>query len=88
MKMYWGVDVQLQASLAFTLDGGEWSASHSGHFTPRGRAHSTHWIGGWIGLRAGLDTVAKRQNPCLSNAGHPPHSLVSMLTELPWLLDF
>jgi hypothetical protein len=23
---------------------------------PRGRTPGTHWIGGWVGLRAGLDT--------------------------------
>jgi hypothetical protein len=29
------------------LDGGEWSASRPGRFTPRERAHGTHRIGGW-----------------------------------------
>jgi len=42
-------------SLTLTLVGGEWSASRSGRFTPRERAPSTHWIGGWVGPRAGLD---------------------------------
>jgi hypothetical protein len=28
-------------------------------FTPRERTLGTHWIGGWVGLRAGLDTEAK-----------------------------
>jgi hypothetical protein len=36
------------------LDGGEWSASLPGRFTP-----GTHWIGGWVGSRAGLDAVNK-----------------------------
>jgi len=40
--------------------GGEWSASCLGRFTPRERAPDTHWIGGWVGHRAGLDAVAKR----------------------------
>jgi hypothetical protein len=38
-------------------------------FTP-----STHWIGGWVGLRAGLDTEARRKTLCScreSNPGHP-----------------
>jgi len=26
---------------------------------------STHWIGDWVGPRAGLDVVAKGKNPCL-----------------------
>jgi hypothetical protein len=40
------------------LDGSEWSASHRGHaFTLY--PSSIHWIGGWVGLRAGLDTEAR-----------------------------
>jgi len=26
---------------------------------PRERTPGTHWIGGWVGLRAGLDTEAR-----------------------------
>jgi len=26
-------------------------------------AHRTHWIGGWVGPRAGVDTVVNRKNP-------------------------
>jgi hypothetical protein len=53
-------------SLTSVLDGGEWSASHLGRFTPRERAPGTHWIGDWVGLRAGLDAVVKRKilSPC------------------------
>jgi hypothetical protein len=42
------------ASPFFTsaLDGGEWSASHPGRFTP-----STNWVGGWVGPKADLDAV-------------------------------
>jgi hypothetical protein len=39
-----------------TLDRGEWSASCPGRFIP-----STHWIGGWVDLRAGLDAVVERR---------------------------
>jgi hypothetical protein len=35
--------------------GGEWSASRLGRFTTGERSHGTHWIGGWLGSRAGLD---------------------------------
>jgi hypothetical protein len=50
-------------SLASALDGGEWSASRPGRFTPRERAPGTHWIGGWVGPRAVLDAVVKRKIP-------------------------
>jgi hypothetical protein len=43
------------------LDGGEWSASRPGRFTPGLRVPGTHWIGGWEGPRADLDAVAKRK---------------------------
>jgi hypothetical protein len=26
---------------------------------PEGRVHGTHWIGGWVDLRAGLDDLEK-----------------------------
>jgi hypothetical protein len=38
-------------SLTSALDGGEWSASRPGHFTPRERVPGTHWIGGWVSPR-------------------------------------
>jgi hypothetical protein len=37
----------------------ERSASCIGHFTPGERAPGTHWIGGWVGLRAGLVDMEK-----------------------------
>jgi hypothetical protein len=49
-------------SLTSALDGGEWSASRPGRFTPRERAPGTRWIGGWVGPRAVLDAVVKRNN--------------------------
>jgi hypothetical protein len=36
--------------LTSIVDGGEWTASRL----------FTHWIGGWAGLRADVDAVAKR----------------------------
>jgi hypothetical protein len=50
-------------SLTSTLDGGKWSASCHGRFTPRERTPGTHWIGGWLGTRAGLDAMVKRKIP-------------------------
>jgi hypothetical protein len=45
--------------------GGEQSASHPGHFTPRERDPCIHWIKGWVGPRASLDMVSKRKIPSL-----------------------
>jgi hypothetical protein len=47
--------------LTSALDGGEWSVSRTGRFTPGERARGTHWIGGWMGPRGGLDAVEKRK---------------------------
>jgi hypothetical protein len=33
----------------------EWPASRPGCFTPEERAPGTHWIGGWVGPRSGLE---------------------------------
>jgi hypothetical protein len=53
------------------LDGGEWSVSPLGNFTPRETALFTHWIGGWVNPRTGLDAAKKRKFlPCReSNPG-------------------
>jgi hypothetical protein len=61
MKAYEGVDVQIHNFLTLALVAGEWSASRLGRFTPEERALDTHWIGGWVGPRAGLDDMEKRK---------------------------
>jgi hypothetical protein len=61
MKTYGGMDVYVQVFLTSALFGGEWSASYSDRFTPGERAPGTHWIGGWVDPRAGLDDVEKRK---------------------------
>jgi hypothetical protein len=63
MEAYWGVEVQLHTFLTSALDGGEWSTSRLGCFDPRERAPGTHWIGSWVGPRAGLDAVEKGKIP-------------------------
>jgi hypothetical protein len=47
--------------LTSALDGGEWSASRPGRFTPGEIVPGTHWIGGWAGPGAGLDAMEKRK---------------------------
>jgi len=60
--------------LTSALDGGEWSASRSGHFTPSERAPGTHWLGGWVGPRAGLNAVVRRKIPSPSRHSNPRSS--------------
>jgi hypothetical protein len=61
MKVYWGI-----ASIApRILDPGtrwRWVVRPS-RFTLRERTPRTHWIGGWVGLRAVLDAVMERKIP-------------------------
>jgi hypothetical protein len=61
MKAYGGVDIHIRIFLTAALAGGHWSDSHTCHFTPGERGPGTHWIGSWVGLRAGLDDVEKRK---------------------------
>jgi len=41
------------------LNGGDWSAPRPDRFTTGERSHNTHWMGGWVGLRVGMDAVVK-----------------------------
>jgi hypothetical protein len=73
MKTYGVVEVQLHSFLTLALDGGEWSASRPCRFTYGERAPA-----GWVGPRASLDAVAKRQihHPWReSNPGHAARNL-------------
>jgi hypothetical protein len=57
------------------FDGGEWSASSPGRASPPGKGPPVpHWIGGCVGLRAGMDKEARGTILCFcwdSNPGHP-----------------
>jgi hypothetical protein len=61
MKVYGGVDVYIHIFFTSALVGGQWSASRPCRFTLRERSLGTHWIGGWVGPRAGLDDVEKKK---------------------------
>jgi hypothetical protein len=71
MKMHGGVEVQLHAFLTSAVDGDDWSASRPGRFTPGERIPGNHWIGSWVGLRIGLDTVPKRKENQLPSGIEP-----------------
>jgi hypothetical protein len=49
--------------LTSALVGDKWSASPPGRFIPRERTPGTHYIGGWVDSRAGLDDVGKILDP-------------------------
>jgi hypothetical protein len=55
------MDVEIHIFLTSALVGGEWSASRPGRFTSGEIAPGTHWIGGWLGSREGLNDVEKRK---------------------------
>jgi hypothetical protein len=74
MEAYGGVDVQIHIFLTSALAGSEWSASRPGRYTI-----GTHWMGGWVDLRVGLDVVEKRKfltqpGLHLRSLGRPAHS--------------
>lgn len=91
MKAYGGVDIQLHPFLTLLRDGGEWSDSHPGHFTPGDMVPSTHWIGGWVGTRATADTAEMCPVPATDQTTIlqlPAHSLFTTYTNyavpFPW----
>jgi hypothetical protein len=74
MKKYSGMEVQLHAFLTSALDGSDWL--QPGRFPLRERASVTHWIGGWVAPRTGLDALAKGKIPYPSRdskPGRPAH---------------
>jgi hypothetical protein len=77
--------------LTLALDGGQLSASRPGRALSRKRNPDAHRIGGWVGLRACLDTGTRQKNPS-SLPGIEPRasSLYSDTTpaELPDLVPF
>jgi hypothetical protein len=72
MKTFGGVDVEIQVFLSLELVGDERSASRPGRFTLGEKAPGTHWIGGWVGPRTGLDDERKRKFLTLPGPEHRP----------------
>jgi hypothetical protein len=68
-------------SLISALDGGEWSDSCIGRFTPRERAPGIHWIGGWVGPRAVLDAVVMRKIPIPRQESNPRTPIVQIVAQ-------
>jgi hypothetical protein len=68
-------------SLTSALDGGEWSASRPGRFTPREITSGTHWIGCWVGPRIVLDAVVKRKIPSPRRESNPRTPIVQPVAQ-------
>jgi hypothetical protein len=62
-------------------DGGERSPSRPCSFTPGERVPGTHWIGGWIGPRSGLDTVEKTKSFTAGNRTSAVQSVARRYTD-------
>jgi hypothetical protein len=78
MESYWESGGIAPRILISALDEGEWLASRPAGFTPTGRAPGTHWIGGWVGPRAGMDALVKKfpAHAGTRTSDHPARSLV------------
>jgi hypothetical protein len=63
VKTYWGWSYSTTHSLTSALEGGEWSASRSGRFTPAKEPPHTHWMGDWVGPSSRLEAVWRRESP-------------------------
>jgi hypothetical protein len=68
----WGSESIAPPFFASAIDGGERSASHSCRFTTGERIPGTHWLRGWVGPMADLNTVentsmlhCRESNPAL-----------------------
>jgi hypothetical protein len=56
-----GVEVYLHSFLTSALDVGELSASHTCRFNLGERNFDSHWKGGWVSPRAGVNAEARRK---------------------------
>jgi hypothetical protein len=63
--------------LTSALDEGEWSASRPSRSLRPGKDPGTHWIGGWVRLRAGLDAEATGKVLCLCRVSSPGRPVCS-----------
>jgi hypothetical protein len=70
----WGSRCTDSHFLDLGIVGGEWSASRPGRCTPGEIASGTHWRGGWVDPRAGLDDMEKILDPTGTRTPTPQSS--------------
>jgi hypothetical protein len=77
MEAFGGEEVQLLLILDLgTRWGWVVSVTPRPRFYPRGKDPGTHCTGGWVGLRAGLDTEARRKILCPRRGSNPDRPVV------------
>ena len=72
----------LYYSMTAALEGGQWSAARPGR-TYRRKRPGTHFIGGWVGPRAGLDGRKISSPPGFYPGPSSPQSIVIPSTDYP-----
>jgi hypothetical protein len=76
--------VRRYSSYSFTmsaLDRGEWSASRRGRVLTGERTPGSYCTGGWVGLRAGLDTEVRGKILCPCRGSNPNHTVVQSVVK-------
>jgi hypothetical protein len=77
------IGVKFLSFLTLALNGGEWPVLRYGCSIPGKTASDTHWIGGWVSPRGGLDVIDKKKKYFAPTGFRTPdrlaHSLVNLL---------
>jgi hypothetical protein len=82
-----GVEVQLHAFLTSARNRDEWLGSCNSCFTQVARAICIHGIGGWVGLSAGQDMMAKKKI-YVPAGNRTPVTLIRFSQSTLWNLKF
>jgi len=78
-KDIWGITSIASPTLKISDTIEKWSVSHPCHFIPRETANTIHRIQGWVGLRANLGIVEKKEVPCPCLESNPDSSLIEII---------
>jgi hypothetical protein len=69
-------DIARTHSRPLALDGGEWAVACPGRALSGDRTPGTHCTGGWVDLRAGLDTEVRGKVLCPCRGSNPDRPVV------------
>jgi hypothetical protein len=89
MEAQGGAGYSSYSFMTSALDGASDQLHVPAVFHPRGRTPGTHCTGGWLGLRAGLDTETREKILChcresnYNRSDRPVRNQDTILTELP-----